>query len=98
MSNQTFGAVREDPRLGFLIFDSLPPEIRRVIAFAPYKFAVYGDGGSIVAAIKSGMDARAIVDAILRVRDKRIAEVWGADHPMIGSRIPEKKPERRLAL
>lgn len=97
-NNHVGPGVYEDPRRGFEIFDQLPPEIRRIVAYAPYNFAVYAGGGAISGLLKSGRSAREIVEIIFQHRDARIQATYGPDHPMIGSRIPERRPERRLAL
>lgn len=67
-------------------YDALPAELRRVYAFAPYKFYIRP-----ITWPKSRL-----VAIMLEIRDEAIARAYGPDHPQIGSRTLERRPEKRL--
>lgn len=93
--NQTIGHPCDAARQ-WRMFDALTLRLRALIAAAPCRFDVaaawrdYRLRGERAA-------AAAFVAYALRRRDELIAKTYGADHPQIGARTPEKRAGGRPA-
>lgn len=78
-------------------FDQLTPRLRRLMAHAPYDYVT----DFVLRALKErgeGAAASEFIAECFRSRDTQLKKKWSPDHPMIGARTPERRPERRLAL
>lgn len=84
MSNKKQG-VRVNPLKEWAAFDQLPPPIRRVIALAPYDYAVTKTLNAFKRHKKEGGDVAAFkAELVRKVCDdlqKTARKTYGADHP-----------------
>lgn len=87
MSNEKDGTAHEDRQLGFAIYDRLPPRVRRLIAYAPYKYVV----GRLPLRIRQYGERQVlflITEKVFRDRDATIKKHYGVTHPQYRQRPP----------
>ena len=85
MSGNTLQGIGINRKVQWERFDRCLREFRHAFAFAPYEYA-------IPARLKETLAE--VYESMLRDRDRGIAEIYGKDHPQIGSRTPERRPRR----
>lgn len=87
MNNEPDGTAREGRELHFAIYDRLPPGLRRLLANAPYNYAVKKYPLAIK---KYGVEAvyRGQIAFFFADRDKMIKKIYGKEHPQYRQRPP----------
>ena len=80
-----------DRDLELKIYDSFPPEIRKVLQRAPYKYKVSGPIAKMVRADPVAARRR-LIDHMCRDVMRKVKKTYGADHPQATQPFPGWRP------
>lgn len=80
-----------DPVVEFRVYDSFPPEIRKVLQRAPYKYKVSGQIEKMVRADPVAA-RRDLIDGMCRDVMRFVRKTYGPDHPQATQPFPGWQP------
>lgn len=97
-ANQGFGRYRISATANLAAYDRLPPEIRAVLARAPYDYACPPWAKRLAKHLAAGGDPaafrRATIETICADAAAEVTRTWGREHPCRKRFRRPRRPER----